>query len=34
MQSVKCEEILSGRLQMTASYKAYTEHLIMEQNVT
>jgi len=28
MQSVNCEEIHSGRFQMTAFYKASTEHLI------
>jgi len=31
MQSVNCEEIHSGRLQTTATYKASTEQLFMEQ---
>jgi len=34
MQSVNCEEVHSGRLQIIASYKASTEHLITERDVT
>jgi len=33
MQSVNCEEIHSGRLQMTAAYKASIEQLITEQMI-
>jgi len=33
MQSVNCEEIHSGRLHMTAAYKASAEQLITEQMI-
>jgi len=33
MQSVNCEEIHSGRLQTTASYKASAEQLFTERMI-
>jgi len=33
MQSANCEEIHSGRLQMTAAYKASTEQLNTERMI-
>jgi len=33
MQNVNCKEIYSGRLQMTAAYKASTEQLITERMI-
>jgi len=34
MECVNCKKIHSGRLQTTATYKASTEHLTTERNVT